>query len=78
MREVPVQPIIQVTVPEQPAPVVQVEVNVPEQLPPVVNVSLPEQPAPVVNVDVKQPEPEPVNLVVERDWNGNIKGIREE
>lgn len=78
MREVPVQPIIQVTVPEQPAPVVQVEVKVPEQQPPVVNVSLPEQPAPVVNVEVKQPEPAPVNLVVERDWNGNIKGIREE
>lgn len=75
--EVPT-PVITVNVPEQPAPVVQVAVNVPEQQPPVVNVSVPAQAAPVVNVDLKIPDPEPVQLVVERDWNGNIKSIREE
>lgn len=78
MRADPTPPVINVNVPEQPAPVVQVAVNVPEQQPPVVNVALPAQAAPVVQVDVKIPEPEPVQLVVERDWNGNIKGIREE
>ena len=57
---------------------VVIRCNINSRLPMVVNVSLPEQPAPVVNVEVKQPEPAPVNLVVERDWNGNIKGIREE
>ena len=63
------QPIFNVNVPEQPAPIVHAEqthhIHVPEQPPPVVevhaeqthNINVPEQPAPVINVP-KQPKPE--------------------
>ena len=59
--------VVKITIPEQPAPVVNVEapivnvpapivnIHVPEQAPPVVNVQVPEQPAPVVNVEASAP-----------------------
>src|SRR5512143_2619982 len=52
----PVMPTINITMPEQPAPVVNVAapvVNVPKQerqATPIINVNVPQQPAPVVNV----------------------------
>jgi len=79
---------IQVNVPPQPAPVVNVpapvvNVAVPEQQAPVVNVTIPEQKAPVVKVEpvinVQSPaQPDaPVQLRVERDVNGRITGVKE-
>jgi HK97 family phage portal protein len=69
-----------------PSPVVNVEVNVPEQDPPIVNVSTPPAtvdvtvPVPEVNVDVAAPaSPDDggeLVLVVERDKDGKISRIR--
>lgn len=60
-------PVVNVTMPEQPAQ--QVTVNVPEQR---------EQPAPVVNVTVEQPPSRTVSRRVERDEAGQIVRIVEE
>ena len=59
-----VQPIINITVPEQPPPVVLNTINVPPQ------------PAP--NVTVEIPEQKPVTKRVIRDRQGNITEIKEE
>lgn len=49
---------------EMPAPVINVQVHVPEQAPPVVTVTneIPEQPAPVVRVTVPKQDPTPVTV----------------
>lgn len=85
----PIMPTINITMPEQPAPVVNVAapvVNVPKQerqAPPIVNVNVPQQPAPVVNVapaDVSVSIPD-INLragsiaKVKRDYTGKITEI---
>lgn len=65
------QPVIHVSVPEQPAPVVQV--NVPGQPAPVINVKVPEQPAP--HITVEMPEPRLMKTEIQRDRDGNITGV---
>lgn len=76
------QPVIHVSVPEQPGPVVHVAV--PEQAAPVVQVNVPGQPAPVINVNVPEqptphitvemPEPRRGVTEIQRDRDGNITG----
>lgn len=85
----PIMPTINITMPEQPAPVVNVAapvVNVPaqaRQAPPQITVNVPQQPAPIVNVapaDVNVSIPD-INLragsvaKVERDYTGKITKI---
>jgi len=61
-------PIVNVTVPEQPSPVVNLPAfpEFPQQPAPVVNVTLPEQPAPIVNVEQAAP-PEPQIVYEDRE-----------
>lgn len=85
----PIMPTINIMVPEQPAPVVNVAapvVNVPaqaRQAPPQITVNVPQQPAPIVNVapaDVNVSIPD-INLragsiaKVKRDYTGKITEI---
>ena len=78
LREKPVSPVtdvkqgetvVNVAVPEQPAPTVNVQV--PEQPAPTVNVQVPKQPPPVVNVQRAEPVAYTVRIT-QRDANGFI------
>jgi HK97 family phage portal protein len=78
-------PVVHVNVPEQPTPIVNVDVDVPRQEAPQVTVNVPEQPAPVVNVEapnveidaqIQVPDAEPRTITVERGADGRISSAK--